>query len=112
MPYLAQKTDGTARKYGARVLQLHGNMAPDEQDEVLRPSGGGSHRRRRRVILSIPIAESSVTIDGVTAVVDCGLRRAPRYDPATAINRLETVGGYKFGSSVVGWLRRFVTAEG
>ncbi|GLI61368.1 hypothetical protein VaNZ11_003732 [Volvox africanus] len=82
--------DGTARKYDARVLQLHGNMAPDEQDEVLGPATGGPNRRRR-VILSSPIAESSVTIDGVTAVVDSGLRRAPRYDTATAINRLDTI---------------------
>ncbi|GFR51286.1 hypothetical protein Agub_g13646, partial [Astrephomene gubernaculifera] len=88
---------GITRKYGVRVLPLHGNMAPDEQDEVLRPatsatsSSSSSRLRRRRVILATPIAESSVTIDGVTAVVDSGLRRAPRYDPATAINRLITI---------------------
>jgi ATP-dependent helicase HrpB len=42
------------------------------------------------VVLSTPIAESSITIDGVTAVVDAGLRRAPRYDAATGISRLVT----------------------
>ncbi|KAG2489315.1 hypothetical protein HYH03_012147 [Edaphochlamys debaryana] len=81
--------DGTAKKYGVRLMQLYGNMAPDAQDEVLRPSKGGA--KRRRVILATPIAESSVTIEGVTAVVDCGLRRVPRYDPSTAVNRLATV---------------------
>lgn len=44
----------------------------------------------RRVVLSTPIAESSITIDGVTAVVDSGLCRAPRYNPDTGISRLVT----------------------
>lgn len=42
------------------------------------------------MVLSTPIAESSITIDGVTAVVDSGLCRAPRYDAATGISRLLT----------------------
>ncbi len=79
-----------ARRNGARVLTLYGDMAPDEQDEVLRPNRRGTGGPRR-VILSTPIAESSVTIDGVTAVVDSGLRRVPYYDASTAINRLVTV---------------------
>lgn len=45
----------------------------------------------RRVILATPIAESSLTLEGVVSVVDSGLRRAPRFDPATAVNRLDTV---------------------
>lgn len=41
-------------------------------------------------MLSTPIAESSITLDGVTAVVDAGLHRAPSYNPATGISRLVT----------------------
>jgi len=52
-----------------------------------RPRG---RNQQRRVVLATPIAESSITIDGVTAVVDCGLCRSPRYDPATGISRLVT----------------------
>lgn len=46
--------------------------------------------QQRRVIIATPIAESSITIDGVTAVVDSGLARAPCYDAATGISRLLT----------------------
>jgi hypothetical protein len=52
-----------------------------------RPRG---RNQQRRVVLATPIAESSITIDGVTAVVDSGLCRAPRYDSATGISRLVT----------------------
>ena len=61
------------------MLQLHGNLAPEVQDLAIR--GGTS--ARRRVILSTPIAESSVTIDGVRVVIDSGLRRSPAYDVQT-----------------------------
>ena len=48
------------------------------------------NRQQRRVVIATPIAESSITIDGVTAVVDSGLHRAPVYDPTTGISRLIT----------------------
>jgi hypothetical protein len=48
------------------------------------------NRQQRRVVIATPIAESSITIDGVTAVVDSGLARAPCYSPATGISRLLT----------------------
>ena len=66
---------------GCFVLQLHGNLAPELQDLAIRK--GSSGRGGRRVILSTPIAESSVTIDGVRVVVDSGLRRSPAYDIQT-----------------------------
>src|SRR5690349_10476224 len=56
------------------VLQLHGRLRPAEQGVVLTPGP------RRRVVLSTAVAESSLTVPGVRAVVDAGLARAPRTD--------------------------------
>jgi ATP-dependent helicase HrpB len=65
------------------VLPLYGDLPPERQDEVLRPAD------RRKVVLATNVAESSITIEGVTAVVDSGLARRLRYDPAAGIDRLE-----------------------
>lgn len=72
---------------GTVVLPLFGALRPEEQDRALRPDPSG----RRRVILATDIAETSLTIDGVTTVVDGGLRRSPRFDPRTGMDALETV---------------------
>eukprot|EP00798_Chlamydomonas_sp_ICE-L_P008967 gene8967-16102_t len=82
----ALSREGVESKYGASPLPLHGNLAPDQQDRAIKKGNKGG----RRIILSTPIAESSVTIDGVTVVVDSGLRRSPVYDAATGVNRLGT----------------------
>jgi ATP-dependent helicase HrpB len=68
------------------VLPLHGALPASEQDRALRPSPGA----RRRVVLTTDIAETSVTIEGVTAVVDSGLARKPRCDPGSGLTRLVT----------------------
>lgn len=70
----------------ARVELLHGSLALDDQDRVLRPRDAAP-----RVILSTAIAESSVTLDGVRVVVDAGLARVPRFDARSGMSRLETV---------------------
>jgi len=70
----------------ARVELLHGSLALEEQDRVLRPRTPGA-----RVILSTAIAESSVTLDGVRVVVDAGLARVPRFDARSGMTRLETI---------------------
>jgi ATP-dependent helicase HrpB len=57
------------------LLPLHGDLAPAEQDRAVAPSN------KRKVILSTNVAESSVTIDGVVAVVDSGLVRVARHAP-------------------------------
>jgi ATP-dependent RNA helicase HrpB len=69
------------------ILPLYGNLNTRDQDLAITPSMNG----RRRIILSTPIAETSLTIEGITIVVDSGFARRPRFDPATGLDRLETV---------------------
>lgn len=67
---------------GIRVLPLHGELPPERQDEAVGRSN------ERKIIVSTNVAETSLTIDGVTGVVDCGLARQARYDPRRGINTL------------------------
>jgi ATP-dependent helicase HrpB len=69
------------------VLPLHGALDVAAQDAATAPATPG----RRRVVLSSAIAETSVTIDGVRAVVDSGLSRRPAFEPASGLTRLQTV---------------------
>ncbi|PLX37986.1 MAG: ATP-dependent helicase HrpB [Hyphomicrobiales bacterium] len=69
------------------VHTLYGAMEGKDQDAAIRPAPGGS----RKIVLATAIAETSLTIDGVTVVVDSGLARKPRYEPATGMTRLETM---------------------
>jgi ATP-dependent helicase HrpB len=71
---------------GTRVLPLYGELAIDQQDEAIRPS----ERGQRKIVLATNIAETSLTIEGVRIVVDAGLERRLRFDPATGMSRLET----------------------
>ncbi len=64
------------------VVPLHGDLSHDEQDAAIRPS------KRRKVILATNVAESSVTIDGVVAVVDSGLARVASQAPWSGFPRL------------------------
>jgi ATP-dependent helicase HrpB len=65
------------------LLPLYGDMSLDEQQRVLRPLD------RRKIVLATNVAETSLTIDGVTAVVDSGWARVNRLDPWLGLNRLE-----------------------
>ena len=69
------------------VLPLAGSLSLAEQDTALRPSPEG----HRRVVVATDIAETSLTVEGVRVVIDSGLARAPRHDPATGMTRLTTV---------------------
>ena len=69
------------------VVPLYGNLDGKAQDAAISPAPEG----RRKVVLATSIAETSITIDGVRVVVDSGLSRLPKYEPATGITRLETV---------------------
>jgi ATP-dependent helicase HrpB len=68
------------------VLPLFGELAPGDQDAAIAPARPG----RRKVVLATNIAETSLTIDGVTIVVDAGLERRNAFDPATGMSSLET----------------------
>jgi ATP-dependent RNA helicase HrpB len=76
---------GRLRGVDADVLALHGRQPGAVQDSALR---AGS---RRRVVLSTAVAESSLTVPGVRAVVDAGLSRVPRMDHARGLGALVTV---------------------
>jgi ATP-dependent helicase HrpB len=72
---------------GLEVLQLHGRASAEVQEAALRPREGGP----RRVVLATSVAESSLTVPGVRAVVDSGLSREPRVDHARGLGALATV---------------------
>jgi ATP-dependent helicase HrpB len=69
------------------VRPLYGAMGLADQDEAIRPSPVG----RRKIVLATTIAETSLTIEGIGAVIDTGLKRAPRFDTASGMTSLETV---------------------
>ncbi len=72
---------------GTDVVELHGGLDAREQDRAIRPAPSGT----RKIVLATSIAETSITIDGVRIVIDCGLARVPAFEPATGLTRLETV---------------------
>jgi ATP-dependent helicase HrpB len=71
-----------ARRYGLLVLPLHGDLPTTEQDRAVAPAA------QRKLILATNVAESSVTIDGVTAVIDSGLARFASHSRWTGLPTL------------------------
>ena len=69
------------------ITPLHGALEGEVQERAIAPAPTG----RRKVVLATSIAETSLTIEGVRIVVDCGLARVPRYEPEVGLTRLETV---------------------
>lgn len=67
------------------VVPLYGSLEADAQDRAIQRGA------RRRVVLATNIAETSLTLEGVTAVVDTGLEKRVRHDPRTGLERLEAV---------------------
>lgn len=67
------------------ILPLYGSLPKEEQDRVFKPS------ERRKVILATSIAETSLTIPGITCVIDSGLMRVPRFSPVTGMSELVTL---------------------
>jgi ATP-dependent helicase HrpB len=69
------------------LAPLYGDLAATDQDAAIAPAPAG----RRKLVLATAIAETSLTIEGVTTVVDAGFDRRPLFDPGTGMGRLETV---------------------
>ena len=69
-------------RFGLLVLPLYGDLSPTEQDRAVMPAD------RRKVILSTNVAESSITVEGVTAVIDSGLARVAVDSPWTGVPSL------------------------
>lgn len=78
----ARELEPLARECDLAVLPLHGELTAEEQDAALLPQS------RRKVVLATNVAETSVTVGGVTAVIDTGLARQLTYDAAIGLDRL------------------------
>jgi ATP-dependent helicase HrpB len=72
-----------ARRNGWLLLPLHGDQSPEEQDRAVAPS------EQTKVILSTNVAESSITIEGIAAVIDSGVARAASHSPWSGLPALE-----------------------
>ncbi|MCB1919692.1 MAG: ATP-dependent helicase HrpB [Candidatus Competibacteraceae bacterium] len=72
---------------GLALIPLYGDLPGDAQQRALQPDPNG----QRKVVLATPIAETSLTIEGVSVVVDAGWTRVPRFDPRSGLTRLATV---------------------
>ncbi len=72
---------------GLALVPLYGDLSVEAQQRAIQPDAEG----RRKVVLATPIAETSLTIEGVSIVVDAGWTRIPRFDPRSGLTRLETI---------------------
>ena len=77
----------TLKDHRLSIIPLFGNLSKKEQDYAIAPSVNG----HRKIVLATPIAETSITIDGVSLVIDSGLMRVPKYFSGTGMSRLETI---------------------
>jgi len=83
----AERLAERVRRPDVDIDPLYGALTPAEQDRAISPAPAG----RRKVVLATSIAETSLTIEGVRVVIDAGLARVPRFDPASGLTRLATV---------------------
>ena len=89
-----------AEKMDLAVLPLHGDLPAEQQDAALLA------QPRRKVVLSTNVAETSVTVNGVTGVVDIGLARVLTFDPAVGLDRLDLAPISKSSAAQRAGLRR------
>ncbi len=83
----AQRLRERVSDFGVDIHTLYGALDARDQDAAIAPAKDG----RRKIVLATSIAETSITIEGVRVVIDCGLSRRPRFEPSTGMTRLETV---------------------
>ena len=79
----ARELENIAADEQIALMQLYGDMPLDDQQQVLAPAA------RRKIVLATNVAETSITIEGITAVIDTGWARVLRNDPKLGMNRLE-----------------------
>jgi ATP-dependent helicase HrpB len=72
---------------GALLVPLYGDLSFREQQEAILPRKDG----KRKVVLATSIAETSLTIEGISVVIDSGQSRVPRFDPRSGLTRLDTI---------------------
>ncbi len=72
---------------GVLVYPLYGQLPPSKQMAAIMPNREG----KRKVVLATSIAETSLTIEGIKVVIDCGFSRTMRFNPSTALSKLETI---------------------
>lgn len=77
----------TEANVGAVITPLYGDLPFRKQQEAIMPDAGGA----RKIVLATSIAETSLTIEGITTVIDSGYARVPRFDPRSGLTRLETI---------------------
>ena len=78
----ARQLEPLASNLNLAILPLHGDLPPEQQDAALLPQS------RRKVVLATNVAETSVTVEGVTGVVDTGLARTLVFNPSVGLDRL------------------------
>lgn len=76
-----------SKNTGCVVHSLFGELSFAEQEEALQPNSHGL----RKIVLATSIAETSLTIQGISVVVDCGYSRIPKFDPETGLDKLVTI---------------------
>ena len=69
------------------IHPLYGNLSPENQRRAIAPSAPGE----RKIVIATPIAETSITIEGVRVVIDSGLCRQVVFDARTGLSHLQTV---------------------
>ena len=77
----------TTTSHHLTIHPLYGNLSPEDQRRAIAPSAPGE----RKIVIATPIAETSITIEGVRVVIDAGLCRQIVFDARTGLSHLETV---------------------